>query len=85
MAIKQDMLPHLSPVWPHYTPIIASRAKGSYVYDQDGSAYLDFTCGTWDNTVRWIPPLTVDDAQINQAVDMFTEALKKTVTYKNVL
>ncbi len=45
MAIKQEMLPHLSPVWPHYTPIIASRAEGSYVYDQDGSAYLDFTCG----------------------------------------
>jgi len=39
------MLPHLSPVWPHYTPIVASRAEGSYVYDQDGSAYLDFTCG----------------------------------------
>ncbi len=45
MAINQEMLPHLSPVWPHYTPIIASRASGSYVYDQDGSAYLDFTCG----------------------------------------
>jgi 4-aminobutyrate aminotransferase len=45
MAIKQEVLPHLSPVWPHYTPIIASRAEGSYVYDQDGSAYLDFTCG----------------------------------------
>ena len=39
------MLPHLSPVWPHYTPIVASRAEGSYLYDQDGSAYLDFTCG----------------------------------------
>jgi 4-aminobutyrate aminotransferase len=45
MAIKQESLPHLSPVWPHYTPIIASRAEGSYVYDQDGSEYLDFTCG----------------------------------------
>jgi 4-aminobutyrate aminotransferase len=45
MAIKQESLPHLSPVWPHYTPIIATRAEGSYVYDQDGSAYLDFTCG----------------------------------------
>jgi 4-aminobutyrate aminotransferase len=43
--MSQEMLPHLSPVWPHYTPIIASRAEGSYVYDQDGKAYLDFTCG----------------------------------------
>lgn len=45
MTMMQDMLPYLSPVWPHYTPIIASRAEGSYVYDQDGTAYLDFTCG----------------------------------------
>lgn len=40
-----EMLSHLSPVWPHYTPIIGSHAEGSYVYDQDGKRYLDFTCG----------------------------------------
>ena len=41
----QEALEHLSPVWPHYTPIIASRAEGCYIYDQDGTPYLDFTCG----------------------------------------
>jgi 4-aminobutyrate aminotransferase len=41
----EDVLPHLSPVWTHYTDIIASRAEGSIVYDLDGKAYLDFTCG----------------------------------------
>ncbi len=45
MTKRKNMLSYLSPVWPHYTPIIASRAVGSYVYDQDGKAYLDFTCG----------------------------------------
>lgn len=45
MDRKMDAYSHISPVWPHYTPIIASRAEGSYIYDQDGSAYLDFTCG----------------------------------------
>ena len=45
MTSQQDALTHLSPVWPHYTPIIASRAEGSYVYDQQDKAYLDFTCG----------------------------------------
>lgn len=40
-----DALTHVSPVWPRYTPIIASRAEGSYIYDQDGTQYLDFTCG----------------------------------------
>ncbi len=41
----EDVLPHLSPVWTHGTDIIASRAEGAYVYDLDGRAYLDFTCG----------------------------------------
>lgn len=45
MDKKMDAYAHISPVWPHYTPIIASRAEGSYIYDQDGSVYLDFTCG----------------------------------------
>ncbi len=35
----------ISPVWPRYTPIIAERAQGAYIYDQDGNRYLDFTCG----------------------------------------
>ncbi|MFC1922429.1 aspartate aminotransferase family protein [Chloroflexota bacterium] len=45
MTSKQNTLAHLSPVWPHYTPIIASRGEGCYVYDQQDKAYLDFTCG----------------------------------------
>lgn len=40
-----DALPYVSPVWTRYTPIIASRAEGCYVFDQDGTPYLDFTCG----------------------------------------
>jgi 4-aminobutyrate aminotransferase len=35
------------------------------------------TCGPWDNTVRWIPPLTVDETQIKQALDIFSNALDK--------
>ena len=41
----QDVLPNLSPVWTHYTDIIASRAEGSMVYELHGRGYLDFTCG----------------------------------------
>ncbi len=40
-----DSIPFLSPVWTKYTPIVAERAEGCYIYDQDGTAYLDFTCG----------------------------------------
>jgi 4-aminobutyrate aminotransferase len=43
--MSNNPLANLSPVWPHYTPIIASRAEGSYVYDLDNVEYLDFTCG----------------------------------------
>ncbi len=35
----------ISPVWTRYTPILAERAEGVYVYDQDGTRYLDFTSG----------------------------------------
>ena len=45
MASYQDALPYVSPVLTHYTPIIAERAEGCYIYDQYGSVYLDFTCG----------------------------------------
>jgi len=36
---------YISPVWTRYTPIVAERAEGAYVYDRDGTRYLDFTCG----------------------------------------
>jgi 4-aminobutyrate aminotransferase len=45
MADMLDAIPYVSPVWTRYTPIIASRAEGCYIYDQDGTPYLDFTCG----------------------------------------
>jgi len=35
----------ISPVWTRYTPIVAERAEGAYLYDRDGTRYLDFTCG----------------------------------------
>jgi 4-aminobutyrate aminotransferase len=37
------------------------------------------TCGPWDNTIRWIPPLVVNSAQIDEAMRIFKEALKEVV------
>ena len=37
---------------------------------------LLLTCGTYDNVIRWIPPLVVTEDEINQAVNIFTDALK---------
>ena len=35
------------------------------------------TCGPWDNTVRWIPPLIVTESQIAEALSIFRRALQK--------
>ena len=40
---------------------------------------LLLTCGTYDNTVRWIPPLNVSEAQITDGLEIFAEALKEVV------
>jgi 4-aminobutyrate aminotransferase len=45
MTVKFDPIEHISPVWTRYTPIIAQRGSGSYIYDQNGERYLDFSCG----------------------------------------
>jgi 4-aminobutyrate aminotransferase len=36
---------HLSPVWTHLTRIVVERGEGAYLYTEDGTRYLDFTCG----------------------------------------
>jgi len=37
------------------------------------------TCGPWDNTIRWIPPLIVTEEQINRALNIFEDSLKEVV------
>jgi 4-aminobutyrate aminotransferase len=37
---------------------------------------LLLSCGTYDNTIRWIPPLIVNETQINSALEIFADALK---------
>ncbi len=36
---------------------------------------LLLTCGTYSNVIRWIPPLVVNEAQIDEALRIFGEAL----------
>ena len=40
---------------------------------------LLLSCGTYDNTLRWIPPLNVTGEQINTGLKIFSEALKESV------
>jgi 4-aminobutyrate aminotransferase len=36
------------------------------------------TCGPWDNTIRWIPPLNVSEEQINRGLEIFKRGLENT-------
>ncbi len=45
MSVTRNATDFVSPVWTHYTPIIAEYAQGCYVYDGAGNAYIDFTSG----------------------------------------
>lgn len=38
---------------------------------------LILTCGTYSNTVRWIPPLNVSVEQVDQALQTFGHPLEK--------
>lgn len=40
---------------------------------------LLLSCGTYDNTVRWIPPLNVTAEQINEGLQIFESALKEVI------
>lgn len=42
---------------------------------EDGLILLG--CGTFDNVIRWIPPLVVTAQEIDDAIEIFTEALRK--------
>src|SRR4030066_718367 len=37
------------------------------------------TCGTYDNVIRWIPPLVVTEKEIDTAVDIFTDSMRSVV------
>jgi 4-aminobutyrate aminotransferase len=37
------------------------------------------TCGSYENVIRWIPPLVVSAAQIDEALGIYTDALREVV------
>ena len=49
------------------------------VHGAENRDLLLLTCGTYDNTIRWIPPLNVTAGQINDGLKIFEEAIKEAV------
>lgn len=58
----------------------ADRAKPlakAVVHACEKRGLLLLTCGTYDNVIRWIPPLNVTEQQVGDALGIFAEALKE--------
>jgi len=49
------------------------------IHAAEEKGMLLLSCGTYDNTLRWIPPLNVTSEQINDGLKIFGESLKETV------
>jgi len=49
------------------------------VHESEERGLLLLTCGTYDNVIRWIPPLVVSEQQVNDALGIFSEALEKSI------
>jgi len=49
------------------------------IHKAEEKGLLLLSCGTYDNTLRWIPPLNVTVEQINDGLRIFGEALKETI------
>lgn len=40
---------------------------------------LLLSCGTYDSTIRWIPPLNVTEGQVNEALQIFRASLEEVI------
>jgi 4-aminobutyrate aminotransferase len=49
------------------------------IHRAEENGLLLLSCGTYDNTVRWIPPLNVTSEQINNGLQIFESALKEVI------
>jgi 4-aminobutyrate aminotransferase len=54
----------------------AKTTKATIKAAEEGGLIL-LSCGTFDNVIRWIPPLIVTEKQLSEAVDIFASALQK--------
>jgi 4-aminobutyrate aminotransferase len=57
----------------------AKQLVKDIIHAAEEKGMLLLSCGTYDNTLRWIPPLNVTAEQINDGLKIFGEALKESV------
>jgi 4-aminobutyrate aminotransferase len=56
----------------------ADRVAKIIAHAKKESKVLIMNAGTWGNVIRWMPPLIVDEGQIERGLDAFALALKNT-------
>ncbi len=57
-------------------PEKAKSLAKAIIHAAEERGLLLLTCGTYDNTIRWIPPLNVSRDQVQEGLRIFEEALK---------
>jgi len=54
----------VNPVTSRYWPVVAQKGAGSYLWDSDGTAYLDFTSGIAANNLGHCHPAVVEAVRV---------------------
>lgn len=57
----------------------AKQLVKDVIHSAETKGMLLLSCGTYDNTLRWIPPLNVTSEQINDGLNIFGEALREVI------
>jgi 4-aminobutyrate aminotransferase len=57
----------------------AKQLVKDVIHASEEKGMLLLSCGTYDNVLRWIPPLNVTTQQIKDGLQIFTEALKENI------
>lgn len=57
----------------------AKQLVKDVIHAAEDKGLLLLSCGTYDNTLRWIPPLNVTSEQINEGLRIFGESLQEIV------
>ena len=57
----------------------AKQLARDIIHCAEDKGLLLLSCGTYDNTVRWIPPLNVSSEQINDGLRIFEQSLKEVI------
>ncbi len=57
----------------------AKQLVKDIIHSAEEKGMLLLSCGTYDNTLRWIPPLNVTSEQINDGLTIFGDALKDAI------